>query len=191
MPTSKSPGPQSRLATMASNTRGLRIPRNLIPATSVILPDLRRYQLTVTAIVVSVMGAGVAGVGYLEFSRHLFSLVVSLGVLAGGIILTLSLIVGLINISRNFGILLDDEGMTIFLPTINPRTTFRRTVFWTEMRKVVPEGFPDFIMLSNDGFPVTLDRVQAGVLLTDPRCPLAGRVPDNVALRINVATGSS
>ncbi len=84
----------------------------------------------------------------------------------------------------NVGISLQGQGVVYYYTTVRPGIAIRRCIPWDNLHRVAARG--GSVSVGTGRTPITLTYEQARVVLTDPRCPLRGQVPDAVRRRIGI-----
>jgi hypothetical protein len=154
------------------------------------LPLVRRHLLPrlvrVAGWTVPTLGLGFAVLTWYVSTREPAWIVASVALLAAAM---LALLVYLGSIAyTSFAVRGTDEGLLVFEEHLLPRTLIRYPIPWTEFvgAALARPGGTD-VNIRTRGLPVFLDEWQAMAILSDPRCPLFGKVPAGVADRIHLS----
>jgi hypothetical protein len=145
-----------------------------------------RTLLSTAAWVAPLMAALIALVSWHSLAQDQLPLS-TVGASAVGAGLFAILIIWVLTLTTaNYGIQLSDDGVSVFTPKFVPGRRSRRTLQWSEMGKPSVNPVGTDVVFETDGFPLTVSAPQARAILMDPRCPARGRVPADVATRIQL-----
>lgn len=91
----------------------------------------------------------------------------------------------------SFAVLRTDAGLVVYEDHIVSSKLVEYPVPWAAITgvRLARKGGTD-VNLHTSGLPVFLDEWQARAVLTDPRCPLSGQLPDDVVARLHLTRES-
>jgi hypothetical protein len=112
---------------------------------------------------------------------------VDISIFIGTILLVTGLVWLMMNIATSFGVILTPEGVEILDRTLSSQTLVRRAVRWSDLDTVRVSGLYSESIALGHSAPLMVDQNEARAILSDPRCPLHGRVPAKDSKRLGLS----